>query len=250
MKLTTALNAFLRQNVNTDQSFFYRHGCPLNEDGFPKDSRFWKPGTAAAAVPSEVGATVTPLFVLGATENKKHYALTMTKNEPIVWELDQEAFNTGELKQAHLGSVKTGNFASRTTAKVIKEGMKVIPLDPEDLKMLVKENQTEDLGLLAKRKDGKSELVSMWLKAACVAKPGEATKSQVAVTAVQLEEEAVPQDVLEQLQTALLDIHAAQPKAGARLTALLSPLLPAATAEEKEDEEAVELVVNPLTKRS
>ena len=194
MKLTTALNVFLRQNVNTDHSFFFPHSCPLNKEGFPRDSCFWKPGTAAAAVPSEVGATVTPLFVLGATENKKHYALTMTKSEPTVWELDQEAFNTVELKQAHLGSVTTGNFASRTTTKPIKEGMKVIPLDPEDLKMLVKENQTEDIGLLAKQKDGRSAMASMWLKAACVAKPGEATKSQVAVTAVQLEEEAVQQD--------------------------------------------------------
>ena len=112
MKLTTALNAFLQQNVNMDQSFFFRHGCPLNEDGFPKDSRFWKPGTAAIAVPSEVGATGTPLFVLGATEKKKYYALTMTKNKPILWELDQEAFSTTELKQAHLRQVKTGSFAS------------------------------------------------------------------------------------------------------------------------------------------
>ena len=141
MKLTTALNEFLRQNVNTDQSFFFRHGCPLNKEGFPKDSRFWKPGTAAVAVPSEVGATATPLFVLGATENKKYYTLTMTKNEPILWELDREAFNTVELKQAHLGSVKTGSFASRTTTKPIKEGMRVIPLNPEDLKVLVKETK-------------------------------------------------------------------------------------------------------------
>ena len=97
MKLTTALNAFLQQNVNTDQSFFFRHGCLLNKEGFPKDSRFWKPGTAAVAVLSEVGATATQLFVLGATENKKYYALTMTKNKPILWELDQKAFNTTEL---------------------------------------------------------------------------------------------------------------------------------------------------------
>ena len=85
MKLTTALNAFLQQNVNTDQSFFFRHGCPLNKDGFPKESCFWKPGTEAIAVPLEVGATAT---VLGATETKKYYALTMTKNKPILWELD------------------------------------------------------------------------------------------------------------------------------------------------------------------
>ena len=98
MKLTTALNTFLQQNVNTDQSFFFRHGCPLNKEGFPKDSCFWKPGTAAIAVPLEVGAIATPLFVLGATETKKFYALTMTKTEPILWELDQEAFNTTELR--------------------------------------------------------------------------------------------------------------------------------------------------------
>ena len=128
--------------------------------------------------------------------------------------------------------------------------MRVIPLNPEDLKVLFKENQTEDLGMLAKQKDSRSELASMWFKAACVAKPDEATKSQVAVTVVQLEEEAVPQDVLEQLQTALLDIHLVQPEAGARLTALLSPLLPAATAEEKSDKGEAETVARPSTKWS
>ena len=81
-------------------------------------------------------------------------------------------------------------------------------------------------------------------------KTDEPTKSQVAVAVVQLEEEAVPQDVLEQLQTALLDICLVQPEAGARLSALLSPLLPAATAEEKLDKGEAEMVANPLTKRS
>ena len=245
-----ALNAFLQQNINTDQSFYFRHGCPLNKEGFQKEIQFWKPGTVAIAVPLEVGATATPLFVLGAIKTKKYYALTMTKNKPILWELDQEVFSTTKLKQAHLGQVKTDSFATQTTTKPIKEGMKVIPLDPEDLKVLVKENQTEDLSRLAKRKDNRLELASMWLKAPCVAKTDEATKSQVAVTVVQLEEEAVPQDVLEQLQTALLDIRLVQPEAGARLTALLSPLLPAVTAEEKADEEVAETVANPLTKRS
>ena len=104
--------------------------------------------------------------------------------------------------------------------------------------------------MLAKQKDSRSELASMWFKATCMAKPDEATKSQVAVTVVQLEEEAVPQDVLEQLQAALLDIRLVQPKAGTRLTALLSPLLPVATAEEKSDKGEVETAANPLTKRS
>ena len=190
--------------------------------------------------------------VVRARRNRKQKVLRThhDKNEPILWELDREAFKTAKLKQAHLGLVKTGSFALRTTTKSIKEGLKVIPLNPEDLKVLVKENQTEDLSMLAKQKDSRSELASMWFKAACVAKPDEATKSQVAVTVVQLEEEAVPQDVLEQLQAALLDIRSVQPEAGARLTALLSPLLPAVTAEEQADEETVETVANPLTKRS
>ena len=128
--------------------------------------------------------------------------------------------------------------------------MKVIPLDPEDLKVLVKENQTGDLSMLAKQKDNKSELVSKWFKVACVAKTDKSTKSQVAITVVQLEEDAVPQDVLEQLQAALLDIHLVQPKAGARLTALLSPLLPVATAEEKSNKEETETAANPSIKQS
>ena len=99
-------------------------------------------------MPLEVGATATPLFVLGATETKKYYRLTMTK--PNLWELDREAFNTTKLRQAHLGQVKVGSFATKVTTKPIKEGLKVIPLDPKDLKVLVKENQTEDLSMLAR----------------------------------------------------------------------------------------------------
>lgn len=174
----------------------------------------------------------------------------MTKTKPILWELDQEAFNTTELREAHLGQVKAGSFATKVTTKPIKEVLKVIPLDLKDLKVLVKENQTKDLSIFARQKDSRLELVSKWLKAACVAKTDEPTKSQVAVTMVQLEEDAIPQDVLEQLQAALLDIRLVQPKAGARLTALMSPLLPVVTAEEKSNKEAVETAVNPLTKRS
>lgn len=99
--------------------------------------------------------------------------------------------------------------------------MNVIPLDPNNLKLLVKEVQTKDVSMLARQKDNKSELLGKWFKAACVANPNEPTKSQVAVPVVQLEEDTVPQDVLDQLQAALPNIHTEQLVAEARLTVLL-----------------------------
>lgn len=71
MKLTIALNKFLQQNANRDQNFFFCHGCPLNKESLAEEIIFWKLGTAAIAVLSEVQATAIPLFVLGATKSKK-----------------------------------------------------------------------------------------------------------------------------------------------------------------------------------
>ena len=84
MKLTTALNDFLRQNTQGDRSIFHQRGCLLNPEGFPRDEMFWVPGQAAAVVQKETETKVAPLFIIGGTGNKK-YAISMAAKQPTVW---------------------------------------------------------------------------------------------------------------------------------------------------------------------
>ena len=79
---------------------------------------------------------------------------------------------------------------------------------------------------LLKSKERKTKLLNKWLRAACVAGKGvESTASQLAIPVQELEEQQVPQVVLEQLQEALLDAKTTHRETGEALEALLQPLL-------------------------
>ena len=53
MKLTAALNKFLRKNTQGTHSIFHQPCCHLNPEGFTKDAIFWLPSYAAALVKKE-----------------------------------------------------------------------------------------------------------------------------------------------------------------------------------------------------
>ena len=139
MKLTTALSDFLRQNTQGDHSIFHQRGCLLNSEGFPRDEMFWVPGQAAAVVQKEAETKVAPLFIIGGTGNKK-YAISMAAKQPTVWEIKADALKHLELDRANLRSVKTGELTQETVRDPVKEGKRVIPLGPSDLKFLFKDD--------------------------------------------------------------------------------------------------------------
>ena len=171
----------------------------LNADGFPISDAFMQPGALLAAITSNAPEKASLLLTIGAKTNKR-YALALLDDSSTFLEISDDMLNEIKLDLAHITGYPATGYGTRKTGRKLKQGRRILPLGPKDIKEWLSKTTTTKAVEMMKGLT-KTKSFENWVRAAALSKLNDTGTSQVQVTASPIDPKDIPQEVWDQFRS-------------------------------------------------